>query len=365
MFSVHRQPNRSWLVSSLFFALGSLSCCGFLEGNTEAAPFTELISFGDSLSDVGNVAGITKPGVAPLVNGYYQQTHFSDNVIWNETLAAYWGLPARTPGRTAWGPMPAALSGNTWAWGGSESSANSVSPSWVDYPIPGLLQETSSYLANFTPNTTTLYSIWSGADNLLVGNSPSPAAAQAAVSTVKTAMMDLEHAGARHLLVFNMPKIGDTPYAQDNGPAYIAAANVYSTSYDTAMNTAIAELRADPTFHAKIYYVDVYTPLEQVVTAVKTTGTYTPNFFVPGAPVTITNVTDKALTYFQTNGTYPDGYFFWDIVHPTTQGHALVAGLALQAINTVPEVDPAGLGSILALVTGVLGMLERRRLKAA
>jgi len=258
-------------------------------------------------------------------------------VIWNETLAAYWGLPARTPGRVAYGPMPAALSGNTWAWGGSESSANAVSPSWVDYPIPGLLMETSSYLANFTPNGTSLYSIWSGADNLLVGNSPSPAAAQSAVNAVKTAMTDLENAGARNFLVINMPKIGDTPYAQANGPTYIAAANVYSTSYNAAMTSAIADLRADPAFLATIYFVDVYTPLEQVVASVATSGSYTADFFVPGAPVTITNTSDKALDYFQTNGTYPDGYFFWDIVHPTTQGHALVAGLALQAIAAVPE----------------------------
>jgi len=33
--------------------------------------------------------------------------------------------------------------------------------------------------------------------------------------------------------------------------------------------------------------------------------------------------------------------------------------------NAVPEIDPAGLGSVLALVLGSLGLLERRRLKAA
>lgn len=31
----------------------------------------------------------------------------------------------------------------------------------------------------------------------------------------------------------------------------------------------------------------------------------------------------------------------------------------------VPEIDPAGIGSVLALVTGAIGLLERRRLKAA
>jgi hypothetical protein len=32
--------------------------------------------------------------------------------------------------------------------------------------------------------------------------------------------------------------------------------------------------------------------------------------------------------------------------------------------NAVPEIDPAGMGSVLALITGALGLLERRRLKA-
>jgi hypothetical protein len=30
---------------------------------------------------------------------------------------------------------------------------------------------------------------------------------------------------------------------------------------------------------------------------------------------------------------------------------------------SVPEIDPAGMGSVLALVSGALGLLERRRLK--
>ena len=51
--------------------LRAVLCSLLLAGALQAATFTELISFGDSLSDVGNVAGITTPGVAPLVNGYY------------------------------------------------------------------------------------------------------------------------------------------------------------------------------------------------------------------------------------------------------------------------------------------------------
>jgi hypothetical protein len=38
---------------------------------------------------------------------------------------------------------------------------------------------------------------------------------------------------------------------------------------------------------------------------------------------------------------------------------------SVPAPSPVPEIDPAGMGSVLALVTGALGLLERRRLKAA
>ena len=39
--------------------------------------------------------------------------------------------------------------------------------------------------------------------------------------------------------------------------------------------------------------------------------------------------------------------------------------IAYTGSSPVPEIDPAGMGSVLALVTGALGLLERRRLKTA
>ena len=40
-------------------------------------------------------------------------------------------------------------------------------------------------------------------------------------------------------------------------------------------------------------------------------------------------------------------------------------GLGFRPASSVPEIDPNSLGSVLALVVGSLGLLERRRLKAA
>lgn len=298
-----------------------------------AAAFPEMVSFGDSLTDVGNVAGVTEAGVAPVIDGYYKETHFSDNVIWDEILADYWGLPARTPGRwksTTQTPRP---KGNVWAWGGSEAAKGTVQPTGVTQPIPNLLTEVKTYLEVNTPDPKTLYTIWSGADNLLVGDKFGPKAAVKAVKTIEASMRLLQLAGARHFLVFNMPKMGDTPDAQSGGRIDEIAGDIYSISFNTALRNTVRKLRRDRTFTARITVVDAYHELVQAVNSVKTTGTYTPSFFVPGPPVTITNVTGMALDVFQSTGTFPTNYLFWDDVHPTTQGHQIIAGLALKALH--------------------------------
>ena len=229
--------------------------------------------------------------------------------------------------------LPPETGGNTWAWGGAEAASGTDQPSGVTEPIPNLLTQVQQYLSSNTPGRKTLFAIWSGADNLLVAGKFGPRAAAAAVNAVKTSMLELEKAGARHFLIFNMPKMGDTPDAQAGGRAEIAAANVYSVSFNVALREAIRQLRDSRNFKAKIYVVDAFTELARIVDTVDRGRTYKPRFFVPGGPVSINNVTDTGLSYFNTNGTYPTNYLFWDDVHPTTQGHQIVAGLALRAMS--------------------------------
>lgn len=299
----------------------------------------QIIAFGDSLTDVGNVAGLTVPGAAPLINGYFEETHFSDNIIWIEILSEFLGLPERTPGRGDSTSLPPEPNGNTWAWGGSEAAAGSVQPPGVTEPIPNLLNEVSQYLKAHTPEARTLYTIWSGADNLLIGGNFSPKAARKAVKAVEIAMRRLQVAGADHFLIFNMPQLGDTPEAQAGGEESVIAANIFSAAYNKALNRTIQELNDDPAFTANIFFVDVFSELELAVNTVNAGGTYTPSFFVPGPPVAIDNVTDEALDVFNMTGTFPTNYLFWDDVHPTTQGHQVIAGLVLQSLHRVLDRD--------------------------
>jgi len=61
------------------------------------------------------------------------------------------------------------------------------------------------------------------------------------------------------------------------------------------------------------------------------------------------------------NGQAPAGTLIWNS-DPSGQ---YVGGNWAIASSAVPEIDPAGIGWVLALVTGALGLLERRRLKTA
>jgi phospholipase/lecithinase/hemolysin len=76
------------------------------------APFSEIIVFGDSISDTGNAfLGFLGGGVAaapPYVGG-----NFSNGPVWVEVLADELGLPR---------PAPSLVGGTNYAWGGAETA---------------------------------------------------------------------------------------------------------------------------------------------------------------------------------------------------------------------------------------------------
>lgn len=59
--------NRIRLLTGIIFV--ALLFCGTCLG--KSVLFDDIIAFGDSLTDVGNVAGVTEPNVAPRINGDY------------------------------------------------------------------------------------------------------------------------------------------------------------------------------------------------------------------------------------------------------------------------------------------------------
>ena len=76
-----------------------------------AGPFTDLVIFGDSLSDVGNIAQ------APFINTpgpYYWNGRFSNGPVYAESLAVGLGLPALKRSTSS--------GGGDYAYGGAKTT---------------------------------------------------------------------------------------------------------------------------------------------------------------------------------------------------------------------------------------------------
>ena len=56
-------------------------------------------------------------------------------------------------------------------------------------------------------------------------------------------------------------------------------------------------------------------------------------------------------------------FFSWDGIHPTAAGHSILAESMYTLTTSVPEIDPVGVGSVVAFVVGCLGLIERPRLR--
>jgi len=290
-------------------------------GCAQAAPFTQFVVFGDSLSDNGN-AFIGTGGTIPAPP-LYTAGRFTDGPdtapagtpggLWHEVLAGLTGEPVATP---------FLVGGSNYAVGGAK-----VLPG--DPVIPSLAQQVGLALAasggHADPHA--LYVFWGGANDLY-GAVETPGETTAGVAATETAMVNslvndvvlLDAAGARNFLWLNLPQLATTP--RGAGDPLNAALAQASTQFrtDVASNTALLT----QTLGVRIADVDVYA-LYQAILANPAAYGYT-------------NVTTPA----QGLAVNPDQYLFWDTPsHPTTTGHRLIGFDAESAVLNTFAPEPA------------------------
>jgi phospholipase/lecithinase/hemolysin len=146
---------------------------------------------------------------------------------------------------------------------------------------------------------------------------------QAAATAIGSAVSTLYLAGARDFLIWNVPDIGRTPALGIlNGqiPGAAAAATALTLLFDNVfLPTALAPLPALPGI--QIVPFDAFALLTAIVTSPAQFG--------------LTNVTTACVTpndppFFCQNA---DEYLFWDGIHPTTAGHAIIAFTIAQLLG--------------------------------
>ncbi|HQY88125.1 MAG TPA: SGNH/GDSL hydrolase family protein, partial [Tepidisphaeraceae bacterium] len=229
--------------------LGSITLFTAIQfsGNQLASANTinRVVVFGDSLSDTGNVDDLTF-GFAP--GSAYYQGRFSNGPVWAERLSQRLGLNAPTPSR---------FNGYDYAHGGVHSGPGST---WLFFPFfsaPNAGQQIVQHLAREPARGDDLYTVWSGANDFFDGGTDINLVA----NNMRDHVLALANAGAQHILVANLPLLGETP-EYNTGPDR-AVWNQRTISYNSALATRIEAIR--PTLSANIYFMDVASMLTDVI----------------------------------------------------------------------------------------------------
>ena len=321
----------------------------------QAGPYTAEYVFGDSLSDNGNLAEVFYRQNFPSPPSYHDS--FTNGPVAAEVLAGRLGLTL-TPSLFVTGFQDVVglfggvsyVPGTNYAVAGATAAAT---PAFGGIPRANLPQQVAAF--NFftggVADPNALYFILSGGNDVRQAalNNLGVAGISAGVDNELGAIQLLINAGARNLLVVNVPNVGVIPeFTQDN-VSVAAAATALSQAYDTALASGLTGLTMPS--GTKLNLFDLYAFNAAIIANAGAYG--------------ITNTTDRCFTNTPlspaatpacgVNGANIDQYFYWDSIHPTGKVQAL-AGNAIAAALGVPEPS-----TTLLLGVGVLALVYRTR----
>lgn len=364
--------------------VGAITAALLFSATATAANFSQVVVFGDSLSDNGNISLATAPTLQPPLR-------FTTNpgTVGIENVASKLGFTLQ----------PALLGGTDFAWGGAGVLTNSPG---TPAAVPTLTAQVGAYLAGGTVDDHALYSIWGGANDIFYAATSAGAAAvaqqliaqnvaaqiaqlqgaglpqtqidalipqitqavtaavvqqvqaSAGVTSLMTAEQaqaavgaaaqqevkligQLQAAGVKNILVFNLPNIGTTPSATAQGPAGAAALTGLSLIFNGQLNAGLAQMQTG------IIPVDAYGLLSEVIANPSAYGFS--NATDPACGVGSTSVVcgpqGSGLPFTYAPGT-DQTYLFADGVHPTTATHAMLGAYVMSIIRAPEQISLLG-----------------------
>jgi phospholipase/lecithinase/hemolysin len=277
---------------------------------TQASPYSDLVVFGDSLSDVGNVDSASF-GIFP--GPYYYNDRFSNGPVWVETLSTGLGLGVL---------QRSTAGGDNFAYGGAKTTGTG---GFEGLFIRDLDEQVSQFLSQRTATPSALYVVFAGSNDFIQGQS-NPATP---ASRITSEINRLIAAGARQFLVPNLPLLGSTPRFNDD-PATAAQYSLRTQQFNAALNSSLDALEAGNlalTFHR----LDVATLFAQAIAAPAQFGLA--NVVDPAAPGLEPGDSSYDRSQIAPNA---NQYLFWDDLHPTATVHSILGVRALALVDGVP-----------------------------
>jgi phospholipase/lecithinase/hemolysin len=288
----------------------SVLTSGIVANSAAAGPFSDLVVFGDSLSDVGNISSATF-GIYP--GPYYFNARFSNGPVYVEALATGLGLPAT---------VRSTAGGSNFAYGGAQTSGTG---GFNGLFIRDVDEQVDQFLASRTADPDALFVVFAGSNDLVGGQTN----VNIPVNSLSEDIGRLIADGARQFLVPNLPLLGYTPRFNGN-PTTLAQYNSRTTSFNSALDVMLDGLEtSNPAL--TVFRLDVAGLFNQAL--------------VNPAAFGLTNVTQSAApglqpgtSSYNTSLIAPNAneYLFWDDLHPTATVHAYLAQAALDLLLALP-----------------------------
>jgi len=366
--------------------LMSLLCAGALSiglPHAEAATYSQLFIFGDSLADTGNNAWVFDQAVpallgdshsfagqrteAPIAPGSdevdatlvptfpYASNRYSNGWVWPDYVAAATGLPAVNALSGVNFPelynfmhypstYPISPGGGNFAFGGAR--VGTTPP--LGFPF-SLVDQVYAYAAvlNGRPAPEDALFIIEGGGNdardaLALALDGDPTTDPDTISDLyalgmRTILDTLASIGARHVAVWNVPGIGETP-AVNSLVSIEPSVKLLAGSSVSALNYKLDQiLPAYESVFDDLFFFDTHDLMSNIIANPSAYG--------------LTNVWGACASQSACVED-PTGYLFWDGIHPTTYGHSLLARAFLEAvpIERVPEPATLWLAGLAALL---------------
>ncbi len=277
-------------------------------GIVAAAPLHNIVAFGDSLSDNGNLYEFMKhqlPQSPPYFEG-----RFSNGPVWIEHLIA------------SYFPKDPNSHLLDYAFGGA-----GISEDDGDDALLSLKGEMNDYFKDHKKaSADNLYVVWIGANNYLGMPSEIEQTLKEVNSGIVQGLERLAQNGAKNILLLNLPDLGRTPAAYEFGSADVFT--YFSTQHNKSLNDTIAEMKQKYPDINWLFF-DLNKAFDDVL---EHAGEYGFNNITDTCVNSVVDDLTKKSVLNIVARTQPkmasnacDGYLFFDLVHPTALAHKILS----------------------------------------
>ena len=285
--------------------------------------FTDIVVFGDSLSDV-NVLG--------LPPALYPSMQVTNGNNWATLLGAD------------------AASGTNFAEAGATAAENGDG-------VDDFLTQIQNFIAAGPAlGSRPLAAVWFGGNDVgeAVLGGGFGARVQQGVEAVAAGLGQLLALGFQDVLLFGVPDVGATPRLQGVSPEAAAGATALSNGFNLGLQSVMATYSGVLDFA----YVDP----NQITVPI----------LADSAAFGFTNVSDACLTFTDDDppqiesfcGPLADSFLYYDSFHPTARAHGLIAEAAAAAAAGIAPVPLPATASLSLLAMAGLGWAGHNRRKS-